>query len=201
MKNLFVLLLTLLATLTASAQNMGTSPFKEVDCKDLRFNPFSLLGDEWMLVTAGNQNDGCNTMTISWGHLGCIWGNNDPSMIIYLRPTRYTKTFVDREQYFTVSVMDSTYREQMEYLGTVSGRNEDKIAKAGFTKVFADSSVYFSEAKMVFICKKVYASPLRSEGFFYPETVDKSYPQRDFHTMYVGKIEKVLVRNDEYLAR
>ena len=31
------------------------------------------------------------------------------------------------------------------------------------------------------------------------DTIDESYPQRDFHTMYVGKIEKVLVRDDEYL--
>ena len=29
--------------------------------------------------------------------------------------------------------------------------------------------------------------------------VEQNYPQRDFHTMYVGKIEKVLVRDDEYL--
>ena len=30
-------------------------------------------------------------------------------------------------------------------------------------------------------------------------SIDANYPQRDFHTMYVGKIEKVLVRDDEYL--
>ena len=28
---------------------------------------------------------------------------------------------------------------------------------------------------------------------------DENYPQRDFHTMYVGKTEKVLVKDDEYL--
>jgi hypothetical protein len=47
---------------------------KEVNYKDMRFNPFNLLGKEWMLVSAGNEQDGCNTMTISWGHLGCLWG-------------------------------------------------------------------------------------------------------------------------------
>ena len=40
---------------------------KEVSYKDLKFNPFRLIGDEWMLVTAGNEKDGCNTMTASWG--------------------------------------------------------------------------------------------------------------------------------------
>ena len=52
---------------------------------------------------------------------------------------------------------------------------------------------------MVLVCKKMYASELKEDGFFYQQTIDESYPQRDFHTMYVGKIEKVLVRDDEYL--
>lgn len=46
---------------------------KEVSYKDLKFNPFRLIGDEWMLVTAGNEKDGCNTMTASWGGIGCMW--------------------------------------------------------------------------------------------------------------------------------
>ncbi len=29
----------------------------------MMFNPFNLIGDEWMLVTAGNEQSGCNTMT------------------------------------------------------------------------------------------------------------------------------------------
>ena len=63
---------------------------KEVSYKDLKFNPFRLIGDEWMLVTAGNEKDGCNTMTASWGGIGCLWGHNDPVATIYLRPSRYT---------------------------------------------------------------------------------------------------------------
>ncbi len=172
---------------------------KEINYKDMKFNPFNLFGKEWMLVSAGNEQDGCNTMTISWGHLGCLWGNNDPTAIIYLRPSRYTKTFVDKEEYFTLCVLDKSFKKQMAYLGSASGRNEDKIAKAGLTKVFTDNTVYFAEAKMVLVCRKVYASPLQQSGFIHQETIDKSYPERDFHTMYVGKIEKILVKDDEYL--
>ena len=40
---------------------------KEISYKDLKFNPFNLIGGEWMLVTAGNEQTGCNTMTASWG--------------------------------------------------------------------------------------------------------------------------------------
>lgn len=173
---------------------------KEIDYKTMKFNPFNLLGKEWMLASAGNEKDGCNTMTVSWGHLGCMWGHNDPTAVIYLRPSRYTKTFVDKEDYFTLCVMDKSFKKQMAYLGTVSGRDENKIEKAGLTTVFANGTVYFKEAKMVLICKKMYAAELQESGFFYPETLDESYPNRDLHTMYVGKIEKVLVRDDEYIG-
>ena len=99
----------------------------------MKFNPFNLIGDEWMLVTAGNKQSGCNTMTASWGHLGCLWGHNDPTAVIYLRPLRYTKKFVDEEPYFTLCVMDKSFKKPMAYLGSVSGRDEDKIGKAGLT--------------------------------------------------------------------
>ena len=105
---------------------------QEIHYKDMKFNPFNLISDEWMLVTAGDEAS-CNTMTASWGHLGCLWGHNDPTAVIYLRPSRYTKEFVDEESYFSLCVMDKSFKKQMAYLGSVSGRDEDKIGKAGLT--------------------------------------------------------------------
>ncbi len=172
---------------------------KEVNYKDLKFNPFNLIGGEWMLVTAGNEQDGCNTMTASWGGVGCLWGHNDPVATIYIRPSRYTKEFIDKEGMFTLSVMDKSFKKQMAYLGSVSGRDEDKIQKTGLTPVYADGTTYFAEAKLVLVCRKMYAQVLDEKGFFYKETLEQNYSQYDFHTMYIGKIEKVLVRDDEYL--
>ena len=164
----------------------------EINYKDLKINPFSLIGDEWMLVTAGNPDTGCNTMTASWGHLGCIWGHNAPTAVIYLRPSRYTKEFVDREDYFTLCFMDPSFKKQMGYLGTVSGRNENKITKAGLTPVYSDGYVYFAEARLVLICKKVYCSELKEDGFVDRQIIEDHYPLRDYHTMYIGEIVKVL---------
>lgn len=173
---------------------------KTVNFKDLRFNPFTLFGNEWMLLTAGNEKTGCNTMTISWGNLGCLWGNNDPTAVIYIRPSRYTKKFVDEEECFSLCVMDKSFKKEMTYLGTVSGRDEDKIAKTGLTPLYADDTVYFAEAKMVFVCRKVYAAELQEKDFLRPEPIEQCYPIRDYHTLYIGKIEKILVRDDEYLC-
>lgn len=74
--------------------------FKEVDIKSLTFNPFTKIGSEWMLITAGDQS-GYNTMTASWGGLGVLWGKNVATC--YIRPQRYTKKFVDANDTFTLS--------------------------------------------------------------------------------------------------
>jgi hypothetical protein len=51
----------------------------------------------------------------------------------------------------------------------------------------------------VLLCKKLYHAELQESGFLYQDIIEKNYPLSDFHTMYVGKIEKILVRDDEYL--
>ena len=42
---------------------------------DLNVNSFQVFNSDWALVTAGTE--GCyNTMTISWGGLGTLWGQS-----------------------------------------------------------------------------------------------------------------------------
>ena len=50
---------------------------RKIDPKQLDKNVFSLIGDQWMLITAGTV-ERCNTMTASWGGLGVIWGHLRP---------------------------------------------------------------------------------------------------------------------------
>ena len=168
--------------------------FRSVDPKSLSGNAFSMVGDQWMLITAGNEAS-CNTMTASWGHLGSIWGHGGglPTSVIFVRPQRYTKQFVDREELYTLCFFPQEYKPQLAYLGSHSGRDEDKVAKVGLTPVFEDGYTYFAEAKLVIVCKKLYQAPLKEEYFLDKETLEKNYPERDFHDLYVGKILKILV--------
>ena len=69
--------------------------FQNIDPKTLPENVFSLIGDRWMLVTAGTPAH-CNTMTASWGGLGVLW--NKPMATIYVRPQRYTFQFFGGER-------------------------------------------------------------------------------------------------------
>lgn len=168
---------------------------KAIDMKDLKFNPMTLIGKEWMLVSAGNEKS-FNTMTAQWGHLGAIWNGDMPTSVIYLRPQRYTRTFVDKENYYTLSFFDEAHKKDLMYLGTHSGRDEDKLAKTSLTPVFSDESVYFKEAKMVFVCRKVYRGKLHEESFVDQDILKKNYPEHDFHYVYIGEIVKAYVNED-----
>ena len=66
----------------------------------LEFNPFQKIGKEWMLITAGNKEK-ANTMTASWGGVGVLWGKN--VVFAFVRDTRYTKEFIDREETFSLT--------------------------------------------------------------------------------------------------
>jgi flavin reductase (DIM6/NTAB) family NADH-FMN oxidoreductase RutF len=168
---------------------------KEISVSELNMNPMTMIAKEWMLVTAGNQERGYNTMTASWGHLGSIWGHGGglPTAVVYLRPQRYTKEFVDREELFTITVFPEEYKKALGYLGSHSGRDGDKVAVAGLTPVFEGEYTYFAEAKLTLVCRKLYRGTIQPEGFMDQSFVEEYYPQRDFHDMYIGQIIKVLV--------
>lgn len=169
--------------------------FIEIKPEELKDNPFDLIGKQWMLISAGTKEK-CNTMTASWGGLGVIWG--EPTATAYIRQTRYTKEFVDNSDYFTLSVFDMNQgnRKALTLCGKVSGRDTDKIQDAGLTPYEVDETVGFEEARMIIICKKVYAQYMGPENFVCKENIEKWYGDNDFHTMYLGQITKVLVKED-----
>ncbi len=171
---------------------------KEISVTELKLNPMTQISDEWLLITAGDQKRGYNTMTACWGQMGAIWGKGKglPTTTVYIRPQRYTKEFIDREDYYTLSFFSKEYRKQLAYLGTHSGRREDKISKVGFTPVFGNGYTCFNEASLVLVCRKLYHAPLIEEGFVDKSIIEDIYPERDFHDMYIGEIVKALVQEE-----
>lgn len=170
---------------------------KEITARELNMNPVAAIGDGWMLITAGTEA-GYNTMTAAWGHVGSNWGRRDKGMgtaICYVRPQRYTKEFIDREAYYTLCFFPPEYKDKLGYLGSHSGRDEDKVGKMGLTPVFGDGYTYFAEANLVLVCRKLYRAPIVEEGFLDKSVLETYYPERDFHDMYVGEIVRVLVND------
>ena len=165
--------------------------FKKMDPRVLDKNVFSAIGDQWMLITAGTAEH-CNTMTASWGGLGVIWGA--PAATCYIRPQRYTKEFVDREDYFTLSFFGEDCRKALRLCGSKSGRDTDKVKECGFTVQTADCGApYFAQAELVLVCRKRFAQPLDPDNI--PQDIkERWYPEKDYHTMYIGEITEVLAR-------
>lgn len=165
--------------------------FQERKIEDINLNPFTKIGDEWMLITAGT-GEKINTMTASWGGLGVFWGKN--AATAYIRPQRYTKEFVDSNDLFTLSFFPPEYKKALNLCGSVSGRDADKIAQSGLTPYFVDGTASFEEASMILVCKKLYHSDMIPENFDAKEMDAKWYPNKDYHTIYISEILKVLVK-------
>ena len=103
---------------------------KEIKFEELKIDTYQMFAKNWPLLTAGNQKKGYNTMTISWGHLGSLWGHNMPTVIVYVRPQRYTKKFVDENEYFTLSILDENnliYINGMQPIENIFGEVIEKI--------------------------------------------------------------------------
>lgn len=166
---------------------------KEITAEQLQENPFKMIGKDWMLITA-QKDDKINTMTASWGGVGVLWNKN--VVTVYIRNSRYTKEFIDNGDRFSLCVLPESFRKELSYCGKISGRDEDKVAKCGFTVAHKDNVPYFEESKLVITCKKLYAQQLNAESFTEQgkELVQKCYSDNDWHVMYIAEIESVLVK-------
>ncbi len=157
----------------------------------IKDNTFKLIGTDWMLVTAGSIKS-FNTMTASWGAFGELW--NKKICICFVRPVRHTYSFMEKSDYYTLSFFDEQHRDVLKLCGTKSGRDVDKVAATGITPVAAESgAVYFSQARLVLECRKIYTHDLNPDNFIDPKIHDE-YPEKDYHRMYVGEVVRCLMK-------
>ena len=163
--------------------------FQEIPISELSFNPFLKIDKEWMLITAGSAEK-CNTMTASWGGVGVLWSKYVST--IYVRNTRYTLEFLNRESHYSLCFLDESHRAALNYCGSHSGRDGDKIGAAGLHPVFGEAAPYFEEAGLVFVCRKLYRQDVDPACFVDPTIDARNYPKKDYHRIFVGAIEKVL---------
>ena len=164
--------------------------FVQISPLDIRENVFQAVEKQWMLITAGTP-ERYNTMTASWGGMGVLW--NRPVSFMFVRHSRYTFQFTEREDAYSLSFFDESHRSALTKLGTLSGRDTDKLAGTGLHTVFEEGVPYFEEAQLVLICKKLYASDISPYQFTDPALNDL-YTDHDYHRMYVGEVVKVLER-------
>ena len=164
---------------------------------------FEMFHKDWALVTAGNIQHH-NTCTVGWGSMGTLWTRSGKGtvMTVYIHPARYTCDFFKENDTFTVSFYDNEYKKQLGYLGSHSGRDEDKEKTVGFTPVETHNSVTFKEAKLTFVCKKLYQHEISKEDLAqeikdYYMSKPQSFPLDEngewhAHYMFIGEIIDVI---------
>jgi flavin reductase (DIM6/NTAB) family NADH-FMN oxidoreductase RutF len=189
-----MLLFTIIVCLLVACNNkteIEMKDFKQIPIERINVSAPKLIGKDWMLITAGRDTTSFNTMTASWGTLGYLWEKN--VAVMFIRPQRYTKKFVDANETYTLSFFDEHYRDALNICGTKSGRmHPRKAQEAGLTPMVTPlGSVAFQEATMILECRKLYSSPLDSAAFINPAIAEKFYPNNDFHVMYIGEIVNV----------
>lgn len=166
--------------------------FVEVDPHEIELRPFDAFDRGWALLAAGDAQ-ASNCMTVSWGGVGTLWGK--PAATVYVRKSRYTKEFMDGGDYFSVNLFDGTERKALGLLGSVSGRDVDKLAESGLTQSLVEGVPVIDQAKLVLVCRKAYAGLLAPEHFRDPAADGKWYSGQDegnYHTMYIGYVERAL---------
>ena len=164
--------------------------FREIDPVEIKDNPFTLIGGEYMLITAGTP-DSFNTMTAAWGGFGVLWDRK--VAICVIRPGRYTFGFMEKSEFYTLSFFSLKYRDVLTYCGSNSGRNVNKVKETGLTPLFGEKTISFQEARMVLECRKIYYQDISPLNFVDP-SIEQCYPNKDYHRMYVGEILRCLVR-------
>ena len=147
--------------------------FQPMTADMMEFDPFTKIGKEWALLTAGSK-DKANTMTISWGGVGIL---------------------CDKNEFFSLSFLSEKYRDALNYCGSHSGRDEnDKISAAGLTLTSRHSIPFIDEGNMILLCEKMSATRLTEDSFLMPEIAQKWYADHDMHTMYIAEIIDILAR-------
>jgi len=162
--------------------------FKEVNVKFLQENVFSMLDEEWMLITAGSIGS-FNTMTASWGSFGIMW--NKPVAICVVRPHRHTFEFINSSPSFTLSFLTEKDKKILDYCGRYSGKHVDKIKETGLVPFETDlKNIGFEQSRLFFECRKLYSDDLKAEHFIDKEIPQQNYPTKDFHRFFIGEIVK-----------
>ena len=130
------------------------------------------------LIGSGAEGVRQNLMTAAWTGTVC----SDPPMVsVSVRPSRYTYELIEQSGEFTVNLTDRKLLRATDYCGVRSGRDEDKFAVCGLTKVLPEGlrlAPAVAESPVTLACRVRERLALGS------------------HVMYIGEIVSTGVRED-----
>jgi len=174
--------------------------------KEIPFDQFMVKASDvwdtgWFLLASGDfKLKHYNCMTVSWGGFGTMW--NLPIAMVVVRPTRYTFEFINRYDSFSLCAFSREYRKALSLLGSMSGRDGDKIAASGLIPTAAAriASPVFEQAELRIECRKLYWQDF-DPSHFLDSRIQENYASRDYHRMFYGEIVSVTGEEEKYAAK
>lgn len=167
--------------------------FYEYKPEKAKLNAHLVHNRPFLIVS--KKGDKVNAMTASWGLIGNIW--NQPTFLSVIRETRFTKELVDSSDFCSFCFLDG-FNKELGYLGTVSGRDEDKLAKMNLHIDYIDGVPYIKESNDVFIVEKSFNIDMTKDNFINQQIITDWYTKGidldNYHTIYLSKIVKHLGR-------
>ncbi|MCR5468840.1 MAG: flavin reductase [Lachnospiraceae bacterium] len=167
--------------------------FQPYPAELFEFNPFTRFGNDWALLSAGDK-DKTNALTVKCGGVGVLWDKN--VCFVFVKESKYTKELLDSGDNFSLTFFDPSMKKSvLKYMGMVSGRDEDKIKAAGLSVDYSEDEIpYIDSGNLVFLCKKMSATPIPPETILRDGILDEFYDDQDYHTLYIGEIVQILAR-------
>ena len=161
----------------------------EIDPAKLRLTACSCWQNDLFLLSSGDFAAGAfNVMTIAWGGVGCMWDR--PLVLVVVRPTRYTYEFMEKYPDFTLNQFPPEFADKLDYCGSRSGRDVDKIKHCGFTPIGSRevAAPGFEEAQLILECRKIYFDDFDPQRFL-ADFIHKNYRSKDYHRLYFGQLK------------
>ncbi len=165
--------------------------YRQIQPDRIPGNIVKMLTDDWMLITAGNDEE-FNMMTASWGGLGHLY--EKPVAFCFIRPDRYIYQLMEKSDTYTFTFYTEAYRETLQFCGTHSGKEKDKVKESGLTPLTTPSgSKAFGEAWMIIECRKLISQPIDPDAIHDKPTRNKQ-TDHPMHKMYIGEIINVWIK-------
>lgn len=170
--------------------------FKQILPEEIHENVFALVGKDFFSITAGKK-DHYNSMIGSGGGFGMLF--KKPTTWCLLRADRYTLEMIEEEQAYTLSYFPNEYKEQMLFLGSKSGRDNQKMQEVELTSIQTPSeNISFKEARLIFECRLTQLTTPTLDDFYSQEAKDylkEAYKEAsDFRRYLFGEITHVWVK-------
>lgn len=121
-----------------------------------------------LMVSCGNESDGYNIITVSWGGTVCT---NPPMCSISIRPERHSYDIIKKSGEFVVNLSTARLAKATDWCGVKSGRDFDKFKTLNLTPMKASEvdAPLILESPVNLECKVKQIIPLGSHDLFLAE--------------------------------